>query len=483
MSKTLTIAHIAAEREFPHCSIYKPKANGGWEWDLPQLHHFYTSRGYYIYRTSIDRFVPIRVIDNIVKIVGKKELVDEILNFLLKVDESPPYIHQFALKKMPEAVSDDFLISLPEKQVEFRKDRKDAMQLYYQNCIVKITSKSITKHPYSDLTGYIWESQILPREYKLTEITDKGDWARFVSNICKGDERRTTSLCSALGFYLHNYKSPAYCPAIILNDEVMSDNPEGGTGKGLFFRAVAQFVKMFRIDGKIFSFDKNFVYQGVSADTKLIFFDDVKKNFDFERLFSVITEGITTEKKGRDEVYYDHENSPKVGIASNYGLRGAGNSHDRRKHELEITQYYTKKFRPDQEFGRMMFTGWDANQWLQFDNYMIMCCQLHLKLGLIEQELINLPIKKLLTATNSDFLKFMNEKNFDFEVNKSIIKSELIREFMDEFDDYIIPSKFFSKHMFTRWVTAYADFKGYTIGDYNDGVARYYTFIKKPQVE
>lgn len=474
MSQSLTVAHIAKTKEFPFFTIYRPKSNGGWEWDLPKLHAFYTTRGYFIYRTSVDRFVPIRVIDNIVKIVGKKELTDEVLNHLLHVENVAEYIYHFALKKISEATSDDFLITLPEKQVEFRKDKKDAMQLYYENCIVKITPSSITEHPYSALNGFIWESQILNRQFSKAEISEKGDWANFISNICKGNPGRVNALCSSLGFYLHNYKSAAFCPAIILNDEVMSDNPEGGTGKGLFFRAVAQFVKMFRIDGKTFNFDKNFIYQGVSPDTKLIFFDDVKKSFDFERLFSVITEGIAVEKKGKDEIYVDFENSPKIGVSTNYALRGTGNSHDRRKHELEIAQYYTKKFRPDQEFGRMLFTGWDHFQWQQFDNYMIMCCQLYLTNGLIEQQLINLPAKRLLVETSHDFIEFMDDREL---VMMSV--ADTYAEFLREYPEYA-KDKFFTKQKLTKWMRAYAKNKGYSIPEklhiYNS--TRYYTFEK-----
>lgn len=479
MSNQLTIAHIAAQKEFPHFTIYKIKASGGIEWHLPNLYAFYTTRGYFIYRTNKKIFVTIRVIDNIVSEVGKKELVDEILNFLLKVDCCDDYIHHFALKEMHKAISDDFLISLPEKQVDFRKDKKDAMQLYYQNCIVKITGSLITQHPYTDLTGYIWESQILNRQYIPQELSIKGDWAAFISNISKGDEKRVNSLCSSLGFYLHNYKAASFCPAIILNDEVMSDNPEGGTGKGLFFQAVSKFIKMFRIDGKTFSFDKNFLYQGVTADTKLIFFDDVKKNFDFERLFSVITEGITTEKKGKDEIYYEFAESPKIGVSTNYALRGTGNSHDRRKHELEITQYYTKKFRPDHDFGHMMFSGWDEEQWLQFDNYMIMCCQLYLNHGLIEQELINLPEKKLIAETDHSFLEFMETKEIE-TISKADFFADFIREYPEKLKD-----KYFTKQKLSKWLKVFAEHKGYKMADkdYIYQSVRYYTFEKITKFE
>lgn len=409
MASKMTVAHIASEKQFPHFTLYRTKQNGGWEFDFVKLTAFFTSRGYFIYRTSIDRFIPIRIIDNIVKQVGKKELKDEILHFLTEVDECPEYIHQFALKDIAKAVSDDFLETLPEKQVEFRRDKKDAMQLYYQNCIVKITITRITTHPYTELNGYIWESQIMNREFEQADINPYSDFARFVFNLASQKEARANSICSCFGFYLHNYKSAAYCPAVILNDEVISDNPEGGTGKGLFFKAVSKFQKMLKIDGKTFSFDKNFLYQRVTADTKLIFFDDVKKNFDFERLFSVITEGISTEKKGRDEVYYEFGDSPKIGVSTNYALRGAGNSHDRRKLELEISQHYNKDNNPYKEFGRMMFDEWDEKEWIQFDNYMIQCCQLYLKSGLIEQELINLPEKRLMAELSNEFSDFIDE--------------------------------------------------------------------------
>ena len=54
-----------------------------------------------------------------------------------------------------------------------------------------------------------------------------------------------------------------------------------------------------RIDGKNFRFDKSFPFQSVNPDTQIMFFDDVNKKFGFEKLFSIITEGITIEKKNK----------------------------------------------------------------------------------------------------------------------------------------------------------------------------------------
>jgi hypothetical protein len=480
MSQKLTIAHIAAERQFKHTTLYKSKANGGFEWDLPNLHFFYTERGYFIYRTSIDRFVPIRVIDNIVKIAGKKELVDEILNFLLNIDECPPHIHQFALKEISKATSDDFLITLPEKQVEFRKDRKDAIQLYFQNCIVKITADKVTEHPYTDLNGFIWESQILPREYKAQQINPSANFSTFISNIANNDQSRVNALCAAFGFYLHNYKDADYCPAVILNDEIISDNPEGGTGKSLFFEAISYFIKTEIFDGELFSFEKGFLYQRIKPDTRLVFFDDTKKGFKFEKLKSFLTGGVTTEKKGKDEIYIPFIDSPKVGIATNYAINNSGNSLERRSLELEISQYYNKKRKPKHEFGHMMFTGWDqaGKEWIQFDNYAIRCCQLFLSHGLIEQVLINLPEKKLHSQTNSQFLEFMEDFKFEYEISK--------KGMLDQFLAYCPKYKnadWLTVNFFTKWVTIYCDFHKIsldTTGRDKSGSIRVYKFDNFP---
>lgn len=483
MSQKLTIAHIAADREFAHADLTKEKASGGLEWNLPQLHFFYTERGYFIYRTSIDKFVPIRVIDNIVKIVGKKELTDEVINFILKDHPQNARVHQFALKKISEATSDDFLITLPEKQVEFRKDREDAMQLYFQNCIVKITADKVTEHPYSALNGFIWESQILPRVFKREDLEPLSDFSRYISNICNNDQLRINSVCSAFGFYLHNYKNESYCPVVILNDEIISEHPEGGTGKSLFFNAVSKFVKTVTIDGELFSFEKNFAYQRITPDTRLLFFDDTKKGFKFEKLKSFITGGATIEKKGKEEFYIPFEDSPKVGIATNYAINNAGNSLERRSHEIEISQYYNKSRKPDHEFGRRMFTGWNEknNQWVQFDNYAIACCQLYLCDGLIEQKLINLPEKKLKSQTNEAFLEFMEDFKFEYEIGKK----DMFNKFISDYPKYK-NADWLTVNFFTKWLRVYCDFHNITFdADKKDrsGNIRVYRFSNFPVVD
>ena len=205
---------------------------------------------------------------------------------------------------------------------------------------------------------------------------------------------------------MHGHKNQSFCPAVILNDEIISDNPEGGTGKGLFMNALGHMKKVVTIDGKSFNFEKSFAYQLVSADTQILVFDDVKKNFDFERLFSVVTEGLTLEKKNKDAIKIPFEKSPKIAITTNYAIKGAGNSFARRKWELELHQHYSKTYTPLTEFDRLMFGGIRTRTAVcKFDNYMIRCLQLYMGEGLMESKFVNLKVRQLSAETCHDFIE------------------------------------------------------------------------------
>ena len=223
--------------------------------------------------------------------------------------------------------------------------------------------------------------------------------------------------------------------------------------------------KLVVIDGKSFHFERSFPYQLVSADTQLLCFDDVRKNFDFERLFSVITEGLTLEKKNKDAIKIPFDKSPKVSITTNYALRGDGNSFERRKWELELAQHYNSSFTPLDEFGKLLFGDWDKSEWCQFDNYMIYCLQLYMNHGLIKSEFVNLKIKKLSQKTCHEFIEWLglidgNIPNEDFDNGEKVYKQDLYFDFIADNPDFAPKAKrTVSRTEFYRWLKAYAVFK------------------------
>lgn len=469
----LSISHLASQEKYSHYLLYTRDSRNKVLMNHTNVLAFLENRGYFLFRPTPVKHIFIRIVQNIVKEVGKKDLIDEVMYFIRHDKDTGSGIFEAFAANTGKWFTEMFFLLLSERKVEIKRDLKTVMQFYFQNCIVKVHKDKVTTHPYTELNGLIWESQIIQREFTEITIDPEFEWSVFINRICSFSPERITSLCSVFGFLLHNYKNPSYCPAIILNDEVISDNPEGGTGKGLIAKAIRKFRNTVVLEGKNFDFGKTFLYQRVNPDTQIVFFDDVKKSFDFERLFSIITEGIPIELKGLREQYIEFEESPKILVSTNYAIKGSGNSHERRRHDVEISQWYTKQRSPEMEFGRMFFNEWEVKDWQQFDNYMVMCAQIFLQNGLIEQDLINLPEKRLQLETNNDFLEFM--VGFEFVTTNT---SDWYDKFINLYDEYK-QNKWFNKKIFGIWMSKYADAHGWKMESKVNNSIRYYMFEKR----
>src|SRR5699024_7206672 len=123
--------------------------------------------------------------------------------------------------------------------------------------------------------------------------------------------------------------------------------------------SIAMMKNVSKLDAKRFDFNSQFAYQTVETDTQVLVFDDAKKNFNFENLFSLITEGITLEYKGRDAIKLSVEDSPKILISTNYTIKSEGGSFKRRMFEVELSSYFNSNYTPQDEFGCMLFDEWD----------------------------------------------------------------------------------------------------------------------------
>tara|TARA_R110002020_G_scaffold475807_1_gene712524 strand:+ start:229 stop:2643 length:2415 start_codon:yes stop_codon:yes gene_type:complete len=423
---------------------------------------FLEENGFYKFNPEGSKnYVFVKVTNNLIDHTSEKEIKDFILSYLLEEDDTSIYNH-FA--DQTRYFREEFLTLLSSIDVFFIEDTLDASYLYYRNCAVKITKDEVTPIDYIDLGGYVWKDHVIDRNFTICDVI-ACDFQTFVSNVSGGDDKRTRSFFSTIGYLLHGYKNLSYCPAVILNDEVISENgdPEGGTGKGLLMKGISEMKKLVVIDGKSFDFSKSFAYQLVSADTQILCFDDVKKFFDFERLFSVVTEGLTLEKKNKDAIKIPFSKSPKVAITTNYIIKGSGNSFQRRKWELELSQHYTKEFTPLVEFGKHFFGEWDDNEWCQFDNFMISCLQLYLEKGLLRSEFKNKDYKTFLHATSTDFVEWCDIKD---DSNSFLVENEIVHvntlyyNFIEEYPDYGPRSKMaISRQHFFKNLVAYNVYK------------------------
>ena len=419
---------------------------------------FLEDNGFYKYCPEGSKnYVFVKVTNNLIDHTTEKEIKDFILNYLIDFDDTSIY-NYFA--DSVRYFREEFLTLLNTIDIYFIEDTKSSSYLYYKNCAVKITKDSVETIDYLDLGGYVWKDHVIDRKFTMCEY-DGSMYMKFISRICGDKKSRVKTMESTIGFLMHGYKNLSYCPAVILNDEVISDNPESGTGKGLFMNALSQMKKLVVIDGKAFAFEKSFPYQTVSADTQVLCFDDVKKHFDFERLFSVVTEGLTLEKKNKDAIKIPFSKSPKIAITTNYAIKGSGNSFARRKWEIELHQHYNKSFTPLDEFGKHFFADWDDDDWCMFDNYMVSCLMLYLENGLIKSRFVNLKIRQLSAETSHDFIEWCglvdgNPSNQLLTIGQKLMKQDLYHEFISEYPDYGPKAKMtISRTRFYKWLAAY----------------------------
>lgn len=429
---------------------------------VQSVHHlfkkFLQDAGFYkYYHAGSDKFIFVRIQSNLIDDVTEDRIKEYVLGYLDTLENKMIY-NYFADKT--KLFKEDFLSLLDPIDIKFATDTKEKSYIYFRNCAVKVTQGTIEKVDYIDLDGFVWKKQIISRNFEPNETTDC-DYKRFIACV-GGDDESVKSIESTIGYLCHGFKPASYCPAVIINDEKISENPEGGTGKGIFIDAISKIRRSVILDGKEFRFDKSFAYQTVTVDTQVLVYDDVIKNFDFERLFSIITQGITLEKKNKDAIKVPFEMSPKIVITTNYAIRGSGNSNERRKWELEFKQYFNRFHTPEDEFGRILFSDWDVEEWNRFDNYMISCIQLYLNDGLVKTQFKNIKARKLIADTSFDFYEWANgADNINMRTAGIRLQAkDLYEAFTNDYKDYGRYGKYtLPEQKFNTWLQKWAVFR------------------------
>jgi hypothetical protein len=323
----------------------------------------------------------------------------------------------------------DHLSMIDTSTVEPKKDTKTESFLYYKNFAVRTTKDGSDLLKYEDIEEIIWRKQIIDRDIELNDSSD-GVFKRFVWLLSGQDADRYNTLRSVIGYLAHSHQDPSSAKAIIFNDEMISDGiSNGGAGKGLLHKAIGKIKNIARENGKSWDSNGQFAYQLVNKDTQLFQIDDAHKHFDFENLFSIVTEGFLVQHKNKQSFQIEIEESPKISITTNYVIEGSGASFNRRVFEVEIANYFSDVHSPEDEFGATFFSSWSKEEWAKFDNYLLRSIKFYLKNGLMKSSNVNLEFKKFKKTVGGEFIEWMESKSFD---GSPICKKELRDDFSKE---------------------------------------------------
>lgn len=401
---------------------------------------------------------------NFVNVVNEFEIKDDLMQRL--IDKNRIEVFN-VIANETRLFTPQYLSFLETANISIEKDGKDYAMLFFKNNAVKVYKDYIEIYEYEELDGFVWQNQIIDRNFEECDHHES-IFRSFVWYISGQEVERYNSFKSIIGYLLHSYKTSANNRAIILNDETISDMPNGGSGKGILVNAIGHMKRLSTIDGKTFDFNKSFAYQTVSTDCQVLFYDDVKKNFEFERLFSQITEGITIEYKNQGAVKLPVQDSPKIVISTNYTIKTEGGSFERRVFEIEFSSHFNSNHTPIDEFGQMLFEDWDLKEWQRFDKYMINCLQYYLENGLVKSEPKNLMLRKAINETCQEFWDFVEDGGIP--TNEKHGKGDIYAKFKEENEEL----RFLTKRIFMKWVKKYSDFKDLRYEEGNSSGRRWF---------
>ncbi|MCL5029291.1 MAG: PriCT-2 domain-containing protein [Bacteroidetes bacterium] len=437
---------------------------------------FLESEGFCKYKIENNYFF-VRIENNIVEEIDSIDVKEFVMNYLdrLPVDEfdgtNRTNVIDAVIKSVNQLFTTQFLEFLITRIIEFNKDTKENGYFYFKNGFVEITKNNVHFNNYKKLEKHIWKKQIIKRNYIQTERRSMFEDLLF--NICRGNQKRFEALKSGIGYLLHTYKDPSISKAIVFIDEKLSEGAFGRSGKGLVIKGISHIRNIVIEDGRNFSPSKNFAFQRVKADTNIIGIEDIRERFPFDRLFSIITEGITIERKNKEEIFLPFNESPKVILSTNFSISGVDDSTIDRQFIIEFSDYYNKNHRPVDDFGKLFFDGWNEEEWNDFDCFMIECLQFYLKRGLVTYEFVNINKKKLIDETTIEFYEFSD----GLVANKEYDKKELYDNFKKEYADL----EKLTQAKFTRWLKVYGRINGLEVKEGKSDSIRTIKFCPHPR--
>lgn len=346
------------------------------------------------------------------------------------------------------------------------KDTKQEMYYTFNNSIVVVTADGISVKSFNDITSYcVWDDQMVHHDFTINEDFLKSHFYEFLINITNGEKERLLSMQTGIGYLLHHFFNPTEGKAIVFYDEALTDtkNQMGGTGKGIVIKAIGNLRKVTKIDGKNVDPGNRFRWELINQSTQVVCIDDIKPTFDFNTLFSNLTEGWTIEGKHRPQYMIEPKDSPKTVICSNSCIQSYGNSIKRRKFEIEFSDFYSSQIKLGLEnpivntHGCQFFCeDWSPFEWNMFYNVLLNCANLYLRHGLQHYKGINIERNRLLQATNEYFVIWVENQNF--ELNKLNDTKINYNDFITSFEAESIQLE---QRTFTEWLKKFANSNGW----------------------
>lgn len=483
--------------------------------------NFLQNRGFGRYRRQDRSYLFIHVENPVVSKIEANDARDYLFTFAKHYCNKE--VNEMLIKGVSQYVGPDKLSLLDFIAPDFIKPCRDEQYFYFDKSCWRIRQNEIKEIGYESITHNIWEEQKKNFQakylqhplitfsqadgiyfYEQSDQAGECHFLQFLINVSNFTWRKRTDeiekielqenrqhllskLC-AIGYMLMECKDPGNARAVLGMDGKQSEvgDSNGRSGKSLIGEALRVVLPTAYIPGKRRDLlDDNFLWNDVVENTKIVFFDDVLINFNFEFLFPNITGDWTVNYKGGRRITYPFAESPKIYIATNHAVKGSGSSFRDRQWLLAFSDFYNADHKPVHDFGCLFFSEWDYYQWNLFWNLMANCIQLYLKFGVVEAPGERLEQRKLRQEITEGFISWADEYFSDPEHRNARIPKKLMQDSYLEYDP--MQRRFFSPTEFKKRFIKYCEWGGYVFNPqmYDPVTGKPYKFDKdgKPVVD
>ena len=347
--------------------------------------------------TPDDKIQLLKNTNNVVDFFNHKtDLVSFLEGEINETDSEADTVRNKIARDNTNIIQSSFLLLEPNPLI-FYKDTKTSFGLPFKNGFYffdEVEKLEIKQKEYSDVNGFFIKHKIQERSFEYT--AEKGDFELFIQRISTGKKHHTdftqsdfdtiNAFHSMFGYLCHNHKRRDTSKAIVLTDEGADDETRNGRrGKSLVGESIKQITKTLQKAGDEFRGDYIHNYAELDKSYNCYLVDDVPAKFNFNHLYTPITQGINVQPKGKQAVQIEFEDSPKFLITTNWLIRYDENeaSTNARFVEYKIKPYYNQFFTPFDEFGKLFFDDWDSVEWNKFFSFIFRCVHLYLNRGLI----------------------------------------------------------------------------------------------------
>jgi hypothetical protein len=455
-------------------------ASGSIKFDPEALHNFLKESGYGLLKTgNLEDAIFIQVIGRIVKTVTSREIrnycwryIDETYVFQNSGEKSQV---KNAFYREKTLFYYDNLLLMPAIEILEIKDTADTSYMFFKNCLLRITAKGLEKIKYDDINGHVLEKDIIGYELTSEDCDNAiGKFNFFIQDICENEnqeisENNFESLITIIGYILHRHKDPSNAKAIVLMDPYRGDGANGGTGKSLLTKAFEKVRPCVYEDGKFFHAKDRFALSQIDYSTRVLVIDDIPQNFDFTKLFPMITEKAVIERKFQNKYTVLFERSPKIVITTNYVLEGMDESTTRRKIDFIFSDHFNREITPESEYGGLFFIDWKAEEWEDFFLLMANCIKKYLEYGKIILPRFNVAERALKMEAHPKFIDFVNTQiNPGIKFNKKEV-----------YDQFYSQNPLVGKvelTTFRKWLKLFADAYCFIFNETHSGNDNFFEF-------